>query len=232
MAGKKKIEENRKAILDLLLNKAALKQDIAEDVTEVFKMFKATIKEELESLKEHVSDPRIRLFSKAIGDFEKHAYVGSDLLIFHQHNNVFRLPDDNPLWGTRYFKEDDSRGFFGVIYIYNFLAQSYLQNRTQDEGYLIARIFVNKEGHFMIEGKGQLGYLFRDVENMVLTQEAVKMIVQLSFVFATEFDLLVPPYNYVAELTVGEAQLISNNLQIQTGKRMGFKMKTEDNEIF
>lgn len=232
MAGKKKIEENRKAILDLLLNKAALKQDIAEDVTEIFKMFKATIKEELASLKEHVSDPRIRLFSKAIGDFEKHAYVGSDLLIFHQHNNVFRLPDDNPLWGTRYFKEDDSRGFFGVIYIYNFLAQSYLQNRTQDEGYLIARIFVNKEGHFMIEGKGQLGYLFRDVENMVLTQEAVKMIVQLSFVFAIEFDLLVPPYNYVAELTVGEAQLISNNLQIQTGKRMGFKMKTEDNEIF
>lgn len=232
MAGKKKIEENRKAILDLLLNKAALKQDIAEDVTEIFKMFKATIKEELESLKEHVSDPRIRLFSKAIGDFEKHAYVGSDLLIFHQHNNVFRLPDDNPLWGTRYFKEDDSRGFFGVIYIYNFLAQSYLQNRTQDEGYLIARIFVNKEGHFMIEGKGQLGYLFRDVENMVLTQEAVKMIVQLSFVFAIEFDLLVPPYNYVDELTVGEAQLISNNLQIQTGKRMGFKMKTEDNEIF
>jgi len=218
MAGKKKIEENRQAILDLLLNKAALKQDIAEDVTEIFKMFKATIKEELESLKEHVSDPRIRLFSKVIGDFEKHAYVGSDLLIFHQHNNVFRLPDDNPLWGTRYFKEDDSRGFFGVIYIYNFLAQSYLQNRTQDEGYLIARIFVNKEGHFMI--------------NMVLTQEAVKMIVQLSFVFAIEFDLLVPPYNYVAELTVGEAQLISNNLQIQTGKRMGFKMKTEDNEIF
>jgi hypothetical protein len=84
----------------------------------------------------------------------------------------------------------------------------------------------------MIEGKGQLGYLFRDVENMVLTQEAVKMIVQLSFVFAIEFDLLVPQYNYVAELTVGEAQLISNNLQIQTGKRMGFKMKTEDNEIF
>ena len=42
MAGKKKIEENRKAILDLLLNKAALKQDIAEDVTEIFKMFKKT----------------------------------------------------------------------------------------------------------------------------------------------------------------------------------------------
>ena len=232
MAVKKKIEKNRQAILDLLLSKAALKQDIAEDVKAIFTLFKITIKEELESLKEHVPDSRIRLFSKEIGDFEKHAYIGSDVLIFHQHNNVFRLPDENPLWGTRYFKEDDSRGYFGVIYVYNFLAQSLLQNRKQDEGYLIARIFINKDRHFMIEGKGQLGYLFRDVENMLLTEDAVKMIVQLSFVFAIEFDLLVTPYNYVAEMTVGEAQLISNNLQIQTGKRVGFKMKTEDNEIF
>jgi hypothetical protein len=229
---KKKIEENRQAILDLLLNKAALKQNIAHDVSEVFKQFKGLIKDEIESLKIHVEDPRIRLFCKDIGDFEKHVYVGSDVLIFHQHNNVFRMPDDNPLWGTQYFKEDDDRGFFGVIYIYNFLAQSFLQNRTHDHGYLIGRIFVNKDRHFMIEGKGQLGYMFRDVENMLLTEEAIKLIVQLSFVFAIQFDLLVPPYEFIAEMTVGEAQLISNNLQMQTGKRLGFKMKGEDNEFF
>jgi hypothetical protein len=229
---KKKIEENRQAILDLLLNKAALKQNIAQDVTDVFKQFKQVIKTEIESLKGHVEDPRIRLFCKDIGDFEKHVYVGSDVLIFHQHNNVFRMPDDNPLWGTQYFKEDDDRGFFGVIYIYNFLAQSFLQNRIHDQGYLIGRIFVNKDRQFMIEGKGQLGYMFRDVENMLLTEDAIKLIVQLSFVFAIQFDLLVPPYEFVSEMTVGEAQLISNNLQIQTGKRLGFKMKNEDNEFF
>jgi hypothetical protein len=232
MAKKNQLEQNRQAILDLLLNKAALKQDIAQDVKDVFAMFKKAIETELNALKEKVSDDRIRLFHKSIGDFEQHAYVGSDVLIFHQHNNVFRMPDDNPLWGTRYFTEDDSRGFFGVIYIYNFLAQSFLQNRFQDEGYLIARIFVNKEGHFMIEGKGQLGYLFRDVENMILTEEAVKVVVQLAFVFAIEFDLLVPPYEFVSTLTVAESQTISNNQQIQTGKRLGFKMKNEDNEIF
>jgi hypothetical protein len=229
---KKKIEENRQAILDLLLNKAALKQNIAEDISDIFKQFKRVIKSEIESLKENINDPRIRLFCKDIGDFEKHVYVGSDVLIFHQHNNVFRMPDDNPLWGTHYFKEDDDRGFFSVIYVYNFLAQSFLQNRIHDQGYLIGRIFVNKDRHFMIEGKGQLGYMFRDVENMLLTEDAIKLIVQLSFVFAIQFDLLVPPYEFVAEMTVGEAQLISNNLQIQTGKRLGFKMKNEDNEIF
>jgi len=51
---KKKIEENRQAILDLLLNKAALKQNIAHDVSEVFKQFKGLIKDEIESLKIHV----------------------------------------------------------------------------------------------------------------------------------------------------------------------------------
>ncbi|MCE2713128.1 MAG: hypothetical protein LW688_11410 [Cryomorphaceae bacterium] len=84
----------------------------------------------------------------------------------------------------------------------------------------------------MIEGKGQLGYLFRDIENIVLSEDAVRAIVQLSFVFAIEFDLLVPPYEFIAAMTVGEALVISNNLQIQTGKRLGFKMKNEDNEIF
>lgn len=225
-----KIEANRKIVLQLLQNKAALKQDIAEYSSEVFELFKKTIDEELVALKEHVKDARIRLYCKEIGSFEKHLYVGSDLLIFHQHNNVFRMPDDNPLWGTSYFKEDDTRGYFGILYIYNFLAQSFIQNRSNDHGYLIGRIFFNKDGHFMVEGKGQLGSMFRDIENMVLNKDSVKLIVQLACVFAIEFDLLIPPYEYVAQMTVEESQLISNNLQVQTGKRLGFKMKSDEND--
>ena len=227
-----KMEQNRKLILDLLESKAALKQTIAADATKIFGQLKTVIDKEIKELKKHVKDPRIRLFCKDIGDFEKHVYIGSDVLVFHQHNNVFRMPDDNPLWGTQYFKEDDDRGFFGVLYIYNFLAQSFLQNRTHDQGYLIGRVFFNKEHHFMIEGKGQLGYLFRDMQNMELSEDALKLIVQMAFVFAIEFDLLVPPYEIVSEMTVGEAQLISNNLQMQTGKRLGFKMKSDESDIF
>jgi hypothetical protein len=227
-----KIEENRKAILDLLLHKAALKQNIADDSEKIFLIFKDTIKKEIEALSKLVKDPRIRLSCKEIGNFEMHVYIGSDVLVFHLHNNVFRLPDDNPLWGTQYFKENDDNGFFGIIYIYNFLAESFIQNRSNDQGNLIGRVFMNHERHFMIEGKGQLGYLFRDAQNMVLSNDAIKLVVQMSFVFAIEFDLLIPPYEIVADLTVGEIQLISNNLQIQTGKRLGFKMKSDDNDFF
>jgi hypothetical protein len=226
-----KIEQNRKVILDLLKNKATLKQNIAADATVIFKLFNEAIDKELEQLQSQIKDPRIRLFTKEKGQFEKHVYIGSDVLVFHEHNNVFRLPDDNPLWGTHYFKEDDDRGFFGIIYIYNFLAQSFLQNRPHDQGYLIGRIMFNKDRHFMIEGKGQLGMLFRDVQHMELNEESIKLVVQMAMVFAIEFDMLIPPFDFVSEMTVEEAQMISNNSQMQTGKRLGFKMKSDDKEI-
>ena len=226
-----KIEQNRKVILGLLKSKAILKQNIAADATAIFKLFNDCIDKELEALQLEIKDPRIRLFKKEKGQFEKDVYVGSDVLVFHVHNNVFRLPDDNPLWGTHYFKEDDDRGFFGVIYIYNFLAQSFLQNRTQDHGYLIGRIMFNNDRHFMIEGKGQLGTLFRDMENMELNEESIKLVVQMAFVHAIEFDMLIPPFEFVSEMTVEEAQMMSNDSQMQTGKRLGFKMKSDDKEI-
>lgn len=225
------MEENRKVILDLLQNKAALKQNIADDCEKVFKEFKKVIKNEIESLQKDITDQRIRLSFREKGNYEIHVFVGSDALVFHLHNNVFRLPDDNPLWGTKYLKEDDNKGFFGVIYVYNFLAESFIQNRTNDPGYLIGRMFINKDRHVMMEGQGQLGFLFRDLENTILTDDMIGSIVQSTFAFALGFDLLIPPFDFVAELSVGEIQLISNNLQLQTGKRLGFKMKSDDTEI-
>ncbi|MDP4636860.1 MAG: hypothetical protein NWS43_03325 [Crocinitomicaceae bacterium] len=226
------MEQNRKVILDLLLNKSALKQNIADDCEQVFLTIKDTIKKEIDALQKKIKDQRIRLSYKEKGNYEMHVYVGSDVLVFHLHNNVFRLPDDNALWGTKYLRENDANGYFGVIYIYNFLAESFLQNRLNDSGYLIGRLFINHERHFMMEGKGQLGVLFRDLENTTLSDDLLCLIVQSSFAYALEFDLLVPPYEYVAELSVGEIQLISNNLQLQTGKRLGFKMKSDESDFF
>jgi hypothetical protein len=226
------MEENRKVILDLLLNKSALKQNIADDCEQVFITIKDTIKKEIDALQKKIKDQRIRLSYKEKGNYEMHVFVGSDVLVFHLHNNVFRLPDDNALWGTKYLRENDVNGYFGVIYIYNFLAESFLQNRLNDSGYLIGRLFINHERHFMMEGKGQLGVMFRDLENTTLSDDLLCLIVQSSFAYALEFDLLVPPYEYVAELSVGEIQLISNNLQLQTGKRLGFKMKSDESDFF
>ena len=153
-----------------------------------------------------------------------------DLLLNKAAVNQNSADDCNVLFAS--LRSDDTRGYFGLIYIYNFLAESFIQNRYEDSGYLIGRIFINHERHFMMEGKGQLGYLFRDVENTQINDAIIALIIQAAFAHAIEFDLLTPPYEYVQELSVGQIQAISNNLQLKTGKRLGFKMKTDQSDFF
>jgi len=131
MKKNKAIAQNREALKQLLLNKSALKQDIADDCEIVFESFKTLIQSEIDALKSVIEDPRIRLYTDDKGKYEIHVYIGSDVLVFNLHNNVFRLPDNNPLWGTSYFRRDENNGYFGIINVYNFLAESFLKNRTE-----------------------------------------------------------------------------------------------------
>jgi hypothetical protein len=156
---------DRKSIVDLLLNKSALKQDIFQDTQKVFLDLKKVLNEEVSSLKADITDDRIRMKYIDKGEFEAQVFVGSDVLLFHRHTNVFLLPDSHPFWKLDYLKKNPENGYFGIIYIYNFLAQSFIQGRMEDPGYLLGRIFINCEGHFFIEGKGPLGSSFKDIEN-------------------------------------------------------------------
>ena len=223
-------ENNRAQILQVLLDKSVLKQDISNDSEKVFALLKAHIKIELAELQKSVTDKRVRLSFHEKGEAEIHVYVGSDVLVFTLHSNVFRLPDSNALWGTSYFKEDENHGYFGVIYIYNFLAQSFLQNRLNDSGYLIGRILINHDRHFLVEGKGTLGRLFQDPQNMQLNEQIIGLIVQLSFHYALTFDLLVPPFEVMEELSVAQIQQIGDELKLKTAKRLGFKRSSEESE--
>lgn len=222
------LQNNREIIYHLLANKSALKQDVADDSEKLFESFKAIIKSELDTLRTLINDDRIRLSFEDRGKFEIIVFVGSDMLVFHLHTNIFKLPDSNPLWGTQYFATNENNGYFAVIHVYNFLAESYLRNRFEDRGNLIARIMVNHEQHFMVEGRGQLGTLFKDPERLILNENYMRLLIQLSFAFALQFDLYMPPYEFLEEITVAQVQEISDSLKIRTGKRMGFK--PEDGE--
>ncbi|MEY3682527.1 MAG: hypothetical protein RLZZ289_1056, partial [Bacteroidota bacterium] len=198
------LEANRQQLIDLLMHKSALKQDVADDLEVVFADLRKLIDLEIKALKEVITDERVRLFVKDRGDHEFHVYIGSDVLVFNLHHNVFRLPDSNPLWGTSYFKSQPNNGYFGTIHIYNFLAESLQQNRLDDQGYLLARIFVNHERHFFIEGKGSLGYTFSDPQHMLLSSEMLQLIAQMSFAYALQFDLYIPPFELIDEVSVGQ----------------------------
>ena len=226
------MEEQRDAIIDLLVNKAAVKQDIADYSEEVLNRFHEIMEDELGKLKGKVVDERVRLKVDRKGSHEFVLYVGSDVLVFQLHRNIFRLPDEHSIWKTPYIQENGANAYFGMINIYNFLAESFEQRRLNDAGYLIGRIFMNHNRHFMVEGKGQLGFLFNDLANNTLTDDTIRQILHTAIMYSIEFDLITPPYDMVQQISVMEIQAMSSQLQTATGKRLGFKFSGEDKNVF
>ncbi len=222
----------REAIIDLLINKATMKQDIADYSENVFGQFKDIAQKELVILRESVNDSRVRMRFEDKGKHEFILYIGSDVLVFQLHRNVFRLPDENPMWKTPYLEENEANGFFAIINIYNFLAESFEQGRMNDPGYLIGRVLLNHDERFMVEGKGQLGFLFRDLANSTINNDIIEHILEVSMAFAIEFDLVTPPYQMVQEVSVGQIKVMSSNLQVATGKRLGFQFNSGENTVY
>ena len=56
------LEANRQQLIDLLMHKSALKQDIADDLEVVFDDLRKLIETEINALKEVITDERVRLF--------------------------------------------------------------------------------------------------------------------------------------------------------------------------
>jgi hypothetical protein len=224
------MEIKKQDVVELLKERSILKQEVYATTLACYKKFKTVVEEELALFRIKIPDERVRLKFDYNGDFETHAYVGSDVLVFNMHTNVFTFPDDNSIWKNSYIEEDKHLGYFGVINIYNFLAESFLQKRMNDAGYLIGRIFINKEGHFMIEGKGELSYYFRNIRSNIFDVETMKNIFEVAVKHAAEFDLHTPPYNKVSHVSVHQIKTLSTAQELKTGKRLGFKFEAEHNE--
>lgn len=215
-------------LVHLLKTKSALKQDVFRTTHEQFAMLKTLIEEEIGILRAQIDDDRVRLSVMNSSEYEIQVAVGSDVLIFHMHTNVFRFDDNHPIWKTSYLEEDKDLGFCGIINIYNFLYDSFHYSRQNDQGYLIGRLLINKEKHYLMEGKGEIGYLFRDFVNGVLGQDELRQIIQRTFCHALEFDIYTPPYDLVSQVTVYDMQNLISDLKLKTGKRLGFRFEMDE----
>lgn len=211
------------SIAAYLRSQSLLKQDVYEKTRACYNSFKEIIRNEIETLREEISEERVRLTYDENGDFETHAYTGSDVLVFNMHTNVFTFHEQHPIWNDSYLQEDRSRSYFGIIHIYNFLAESFLQGRMNDAGYLLGRIFINKDGHFFIEGKEELGVIFRNVRTNVFDESMIKAVFQVAVKLATQFDLHVPPFANVSIVDVQHIKEVTSTQEMRTGKRLGFK---------
>jgi hypothetical protein len=228
---------DEKAAQDLIFqtvkDKSVLKQDVFNNIILNFKILKQVLKEIGDDLSARIEsvDERVIIEYKDTGEFEAQLRVAGDVLVFHMHTNVFKFDSQNSLWNTSYFKDNGNRGYCGLINIYNFLNDSIKYSRVNDSGYMIGRLFVNAENHFMVEGKRQMGFLYNDIINSVIDKDKMKAIIQSAVLYTLDFDLLIPPYDEVKEVSVLEIQQLSDKLKLKTAKRLGFKFKADSDSI-
>jgi len=227
------MENAKELILKTLKTKACLKQDVFKKTKAVFLNFKDEAKELLAELKLEMEkvDKNILVEFIEKSEYEFHIKFGGDVLVFFMHTNVFDFEKSHQIWNTSYVKNDELRSYCGMINVYNFLADSFKYNRLNDVGYLVARIFLNKDLHYFVEGKRQLGFLYNDFVNEVIDNKKIKNIIESSILYSMDFDLLTPGYDTMKMVSVNDVNEVTSAMSIKTGKRLGFKFQADNDNI-
>lgn len=224
------ILNTKAAILSTILDKASLKQIVYKNTKEIFEDIRVVVQSLIAEYNTELGevDENILLDFEDHGEFEFQIKIASDVLVFSLHTNVFQFNRDHNVWEQSYVKTNPDNAYSGIINVYNFLADSFKYTRYEDLGYLVARIFINREKHYIVEGKRQLGLLQTDLSVSTADHDNLRNIVETAINYSLNFDLLVPPYDNVKIMSVGQMFEKIQNARIPTGKRLGFQFKSDD----
>jgi hypothetical protein len=222
--------QRKLTIVDTLKVKSVLKQKVFDNTGAAFMMVKDILKNLAKEVNGNLTgiDPRIRMEYTDRSTFDAQLKVAADMLLFSMHSNIFQFDREHPAWKTAYIQKNKYNAYSGIINIYNFLADSFKYSRLDDLGYLIARIFINHENQYFVEGKRQMGMLFTNYGNEEYNKESLQKIVYTAINYSLEFDLLVPPYDTVKIASVGQAESKIQHSRLITGKRLGFQFNSDD----
>lgn len=221
-----KVKSGERLILDALQSKACTKQQIFRTTQEVFDQFKV----QLQQLQQYLSevferiDKSVEISYRDLGSFEAELKFGGDILYFTMHTNIFTFDGSHQIFKSKYVQEDELRSFFGMITVYNFLSDSIKYNRQNDLGYLIARIFINREKHFFVDGEKPMSFLFEGIDTLEINEGHIKNLIETTVLYALDFDLYVPPFKEVNLLTVQEKIQMTGVAAWRTAKRLGFEI--------
>ena len=162
------------------------------------------------------------------GKFEAELKFADDVLVFSMHTDIFQFDRDHAIWKNPYAKENPYNTYCGVISVYNFLSDSLKYSRNEDLGYLVARMFVNKDKLFFIEGKRQERQKISSFGKVKLSKEELVGFVESAMLYSLSFDLLVPPFDLVKVASVEQINAKIESARMSTGKRMGYKYNSDD----
>jgi hypothetical protein len=224
------LDDKKAVIVSTLRQKSLLKQKVYDNTLEWFGVVKEVLKDLSKDVNDNLGniDPRIKLEYTDRSNFDAQLKVAGDILLFSMHSNIFQFDREHPAWKTPYIQKNKNNAYSGVINIYNFLYDSFKYSRFDDLGYLVARIFINHENQYLVEGKRQMGLLFSNYGNEAISRNSLQVIISTAINYSLEFDLLVPPYDTVKIATVGQAEANIQHSRIITGKRLGFQFNSDD----
>jgi len=229
--GKKEDKKTKELILSTLKDKTFVKTKVSQNTISSFKLLNEAINE-LSTEYNNSTKPgteNIEFINK--NNFESFLHFSSEMLIFNVQPNVYEFDKSHSIWTTSYLQDNPLNAFVGIINVYNFLSDSYNNNRSEDLGYLIARIFINKDMHYFVEGKRQLGFLYNDFVNSKINKEELKKIVESAILYCLDFELLVPNYDDNSVVSVEQMKDKISKSKVQTGKRLGFQFYHDDVNI-
>tara|TARA_B100000287_G_scaffold57760_1_gene50821 strand:- start:246 stop:920 length:675 start_codon:yes stop_codon:yes gene_type:complete len=217
--------EKEQEIIKLLKEKSSTKQKVYRKTKEVFIMLQELLSKKAERLNSLMQkhDKDLDVVYSSRGVFDAQLKFSGETLLFHMHSNIFDFHSEHPIHKTDYVKEDRLRSFCGVIHIYNFLSDSLKYHRLNDEAFLLARIFINKDEHFFVEGEKQLGFMFSDFVNQNIDLNQIENIVNTAMIFALNDDILTPHMKEIQVVHMHQILSMSNNQKIKTAKRLGYR---------
>lgn len=221
----------RERILETVVKKSALKQKIFDNTFAIFNDLKETLLEmasEMEDDLEGRLDKRVRIEYRDRGKFEAQLQIASDLLIFQMHTDIFEFDSNHIIWQSPYVQADRDNSYCGVINIYNFLSDSFKFNRNADEGYLIGRIFINRERCYFVEGKRQTSLRAIGFGSREIDRGALIAVLETAVYYVLNFDLLVPPYEECKRVKVDQFNTRMDNSKFVTGKRLNYDFNVDD----
>lgn len=221
----------RDRILETVVRKSTLKQQVFDHTFAAFNLLKETLLEmasEFDDALDGKLDRRVRIEYRDRGKFEAQLQVANDILIFQMHTDVFDFDAQHPARRTSYVADNPENAYCGVVNIYNFLSDSFKFNRNADEGYLIGRLFINRERRYFVEGKGRFSLRAADFGSAEIGREALVAVLEEAIAHALDFDLLTPPYETLARVTVDQFNTKMDNSKFVTGKRLGYEFDVKE----
>lgn len=215
-------------IRQLLENKSTAKQLTYKNLLDAFRQLADESKSIVENLKSQiqVKDADITVDYLEVNDHEFQVKLAGDLLIFVLHTNIVTFDETHAAMQLPYCKENEINRYFGQIMIYNFMADSVRFNRINDPGYLVARLLINHENRFLVEGEGRLGFLYNQISDRGIASSDLNAIVQHALTIAIENDLMAPPFPQVRFITLH--QKLEKTSELGAGQKIGFRMNYQD----